>query len=156
MLKSEETKMDVFSLLISDHHKARAMFKALMETGEKDAKLRQTLFAELNLELSVHMAAEEKLFYPEIADEHPTHDKTLEAYQEHDVAKTLMKELEADPKDTEEWGAKLKVLNENIEHHVKEEEEDIFPRARKLIPATDALDIADEINEYKETFNLVS
>ncbi|MDQ3000411.1 MAG: hemerythrin domain-containing protein [Fibrobacterota bacterium] len=147
--------MDIFALLIEDHEKAKAIFTAIKETSEKQVKERERLFAVINLELSVHMEAEEKFFYPEILLEKKTHDKSMEAFEEHKVAKALLKELEADPKDTEQWAAKLKVLSENIEHHVKEEEEDIFPKARKLLSATEAQNIADEVLEYKETFNLV-
>lgn len=147
--------MDIFALLIEDHEKAKAMFTTIKGTSEKQVKERELLFAELNLELSVHMEAEEKFFYPEILPEDKTHDKSMEAFEEHKVAKALLKELESGPKGTEEWTAKFKVLYENIEHHVKEEERDIFPMARKVLSATEAQNIADEVQEYKETFNLV-
>lgn len=146
--------MDVFGLLIADHDKARSLFKAIKETGEKDVKKRESLFAELNIELSVHMAAEEKFFYTEILSEKATHDKSLEAFEEHDVAKALLKELGKEPKGTEEWAAKFKVLEENIEHHVKEEEDEIFIEAGKLLSETEAREIAEEILEYKEGFSL--
>ena len=147
--------MDIFALLVEDHEKAKTLFTAIKETSEKQVKERERLFAEFNLELSVHMEAEEKFFYSEILSDEKTHDKSMEAFEEHKVAKALLNELEADPKGTEQWTAKFKVLCENLEHHVKEEEEDIFPKARKLLSATEAQNIADEVLEYKETFNLV-
>ncbi|MDB5102485.1 MAG: hemerythrin [Fibrobacteres bacterium] len=144
--------MNVYGLLIADHEKAKGMFEAIKDLSEKEVKERERLFAELNLELSVHMAAEEKFFYPEILPEKTTHAKSMEAFEEHNVAKTLLKELEAEDKGTEAWTAKFKVLYENIEHHVKEEERDIFPMAAKVLSETEAVNIAEEILEYKETF----
>lgn len=147
--------MDVYKLLTDDHDKAKLLFKAIKGTKETEVKAREALFAELNLELSVHMAAEEKFFYPDILGEKPTHDKTQEAFEEHNVAKALLKQLESEPKDTEAWTAKFQVLMENIEHHVKEEENEIFIKASKVLSQTEAQNIADEILEYKESFNLV-
>jgi hypothetical protein len=62
-----------------------------------------------------------------------THDITLEAYEEHNVVKTLLAELDVLPKDDETWEAKLTVLKENVEHHVEEEEGEMFKKARKVL-----------------------
>jgi iron-sulfur cluster repair protein YtfE (RIC family) len=148
--------MDVYALLTADHEKAKALFTALEATKEADVKKRESLFSELNLELSVHMAAEEKFLYPETLAEAPIHAKTQEAYEEHNVAKALLKQLEAEDKGTEAWTAKLTVLRENIEHHVREEENDLFIKARKRLSQKQAVDIADEILEYKESFDLAT
>jgi iron-sulfur cluster repair protein YtfE (RIC family) len=141
--------MQVYDVLIKDHHVAREIFKRLKETDEGDLEERERLFEELHTELSVHLLAEEKFFYPAIQDAHATHEKSLEALEEHNVVKILLGQLGANDKGTEEWLAKLKVLDENVEHHVKEEEEDIFPKSKKVLSAAEAERIGSAIEEHK-------
>lgn len=142
--------MKVYALLKQDHKKVKDIFEALEQTTERAAKKRSSLFAELNAELSVHAEAEEALFYPRVLKPKTTHDMTLEAIEEHKVVKTLLAELDSDPKDTEQWGAKLTVLKEIVEHHVKEEEKELFELAQKVLSGEEAEEIAAEIQEFKE------
>jgi hemerythrin superfamily protein len=142
--------MNVYTLLKKDHEKVKGIFKALGETTERAVKKRETLFAQLKSELTVHAEAEEALFYPRVLDPKETHEITLEALEEHKVVKTLLAELDADAKDTEEWAAKLKVLQENVEHHVEEEEDELFKKAQKVLSNEEAESIAEEIASFKE------
>ncbi|MDB5105079.1 MAG: hemerythrin [Fibrobacteres bacterium] len=142
--------MDVYKLLKEDHQKVKSIFAELEDTTERALKTREHLFVNLKAELTVHSEAEEKFFYPRIVEPEETRDITLEAIEEHAVVKTLLSELEADPKNTEEWTAKLKVLKENVEHHVEEEEGEMFKKARKVLSAEDAESIAAEIEAFKE------
>lgn len=125
--------MNAFELLKQDHKKVAGIFEKLEPTTERALKTREELFTQLKQELDVHAAIEEQIFYPAIKDADETHDITLEAFEEHAVVKTLLSELEADPKETEEWKAKLTVLKENVEHHVEEEETEMFPKAKKVL-----------------------
>jgi iron-sulfur cluster repair protein YtfE (RIC family) len=125
--------MDAFELLKQDHEKVSGIFEKLEPTTERGLKTREELFTQLKQELDVHAAIEEEIFYPAIKDADETHEITLEAYEEHAVVKQLLAELDSDPKDTEEWKAKLTVLQENVEHHVEEEEDEMFPKARKVL-----------------------
>ena len=125
--------MNAFELLKQDHKKVSGIFEKLEPTTERAEKTREELFTQLKQELDVHAAIEEQIFYPAIKDADATHEITLEAFEEHAVIKQLLSELEADPKDTEEWKAKLTVLKENVEHHVEEEETEMFPKARKVL-----------------------
>jgi hemerythrin superfamily protein len=142
--------MDVYKLLHQDHETVKSIFKELEETTERALKKRQSLFSELNLELTVHALAEEKFLYPLLKDADETHEIALEAVEEHKVVKKLLKELENGDKGTEEWAAKLKVLQENVEHHVEEEEGEMFKKARKVIDAETAEQLASEIEAFKE------
>ena len=142
--------MDVYALLKKDHAKVKELFSELEKTTERSVKKRETLFAELNTELTVHAEAEETLFYPRVFKPKPTHEITLEALEEHKVVKTLLAQLAADPKDTEEWAAKLKVLQENVEHHVEEEEGDLFKKAKTVLSKEEGDAIAEEIESFKE------
>ena len=124
--------MDAITLLKNDHEKVSAIFEKLEPTTERALKTREELFAKLKAELDVHAHIEETIFYPAIKDAAETRAITLEGYEEHHVVKILLSELASMPVDTEQWTAKLKVLKENVEHHVEEEETDMFKSAREV------------------------
>lgn len=142
--------MDVYKLLHEDHEKVKGIFSELEETTERALKKREHLFAELKMELTLHALAEEKFVYPLLKEAEETHELSLEAVEEHKVVKKLLKELENGDKGTEEWAAKLKVLQENVEHHVKEEETELFKKARKVIDGEVAEELGAEIEAFKE------
>jgi hypothetical protein len=125
--------MNAFELLKQDHEKVSGIFEKLEPTTERGIKTRTELFAQLKQELEIHARVEEEIFYPAIRDAKETRDITLEAYEEHHVVKQLLGELEELPVDDETWGAKLKVLQENVEHHVEEEETERFSSARDVL-----------------------
>ena len=125
--------MDAFELLKKDHEKVAGIFEKLETTTERGVKTREELFTQLKTELDVHAKVEEEIFYPAIREAQETHDITLEAYEEHAVVKRLLAELDKLSKDDETWGAKLTVLRENVEHHVEEEEGEMFSGAKKVL-----------------------
>jgi len=125
--------MNAFELLKQDHKKVSGIFEKLEPTTERGVKTREELFAQLKQELDIHARIEETIFYPAIKEAKETKDITLEAYEEHNVVKQLLAELDELSKDDETWGAKLKVLKENVEHHVEEEEGEMFPSAREVL-----------------------
>jgi hypothetical protein len=122
--------MDAFSLLKADHQKVAALFEQLESAGGQ-SKLR--VFEQIKTELELHTQIEEKIFYPALEEPEETHDLTLEAYEEHDVVKKLLRELSRARTANEEWEAKAKVLQENVEHHVEEEENELFPKAEAAL-----------------------
>lgn len=142
--------MNAFQLLKEDHQKVSGLFEQLEKTTERAEKSRTELFAKLKQELDVHAHIEETIFYPEIKEAEETRDITLEGYEEHNVVKTLLAELEAEDNTTEEWTAKLKVLKENVEHHVEEEEEEMFKKARKVLSEQQVEEIGARLQEEKE------
>ena len=125
--------MNAFELLKQDHKKVSGIFEKLEPTTERGVKTREELFAQLKQELDIHARIEETILYPALKEAKETKDITLEAYEEHSVVKQLLAELDELPKDDESWGAKLKVLQENVEHHVEEEEGEMFPSAREVL-----------------------
>jgi len=125
--------MNAFTLLKADHKKVAGILEKIDETTERAIKTREELFTQLKTELDIHTRIEETIFYPALKDADETRDITLEAFEEHKVVKTLLGELESLGKDKEEWTAKFTVLKENIEHHVEEEEGEMFPKARKVL-----------------------
>jgi len=142
--------MNPFNLLKSDHEKVAGILESIDQTTERAAKGRDELFARLKEELDLHTKIEEEIFYPALEDSKETRDITLEAYEEHSLVKQLLSELEAAPKDTEEWTAKFTVLKENIEHHVEEEEGEMFPKARKALSEDEIETLGDRIQEAKK------
>lgn len=141
--------MNAFELLKQDHEKVSEIFAKLEETTERAVKTREELFTRLQTEIEVHSRIEEQIFYPAIKDAEETHEITLEAFEEHAVVKTLLEELASDPKDTEEWAAKLKVLKENVEHHVEEEEGEMFAGARKVLSSEQIETLGDRMQAAK-------
>jgi iron-sulfur cluster repair protein YtfE (RIC family) len=125
--------MDAITLLKTDHEKVAGIFEQLEPTTERAVKTREELFTKLKQELDVHAHIEETIFYPVLKQEAETREITLEGIEEHHVIKTLLKELAAMQVDSEQWTAKLKVLQENVEHHVEEEEKDMFKGAREVL-----------------------
>jgi hemerythrin-like domain-containing protein len=118
--------MDAFELLKADHKKVNELFDEL-EAAAGTAKL--GVFNQIKTELELHTHIEEKIFYPALEKPEETHDLTLEAYEEHKAVKTLLAELSGARTANDEWQAKAKVLRENVEHHVDEEENELFDKA---------------------------
>jgi hemerythrin-like domain-containing protein len=125
--------MNAFTLLKNDHQKVAGILEKLEGTTERALKTREELFTQLKSELDVHTKIEETIFYPVLEKAEESRDITLEAFEEHRIVKQLLAELEASAKDDEVWTAKFTVLKENIEHHVEEEEGEMFKKARKVL-----------------------
>ena len=142
--------MNAFQLLKEDHKKVAGIFEKLEPTTERGVKTRETLFTQLKNELDVHARIEEAIFYPALREADATHDIILEGYEEHKVVKTLLAELDKLAKDDETWGAKLKVLQENVEHHVEEEEGEMFKKARKVLSEDEAQELGARLEEAKK------
>ena len=136
---ADAPKLDAVALLKADHRKVEDLF-AKFEAATGDGK-KKALAEQICLELTVHTKIEEDIFYP-ACEGKVEEDLLKEAYVEHDGAKVLIAEIEAGGPDDEFYDAKVKVLSEMIEHHVKEEEqrvEGMFSQARKAGLDMDAL-----------------
>jgi hemerythrin-like domain-containing protein len=126
--------MDATELLMRDH----ATVRRLAETFEKgeDDKAKAEAVAEILALLKVHTAIEEEIFYPAVRTEvGEVEDLVLEGVEEHHVAKELIAEIEGLKPADEAWEPKVTVLIENVEHHVEEEESEMFPKVRKGLDA---------------------
>lgn len=141
--------MDVFALLKADHEKVAEMMGKIEETTERAVKGRTETFTRLKTELDLHAMIEEKIVYPVLEEAEETRDITLEAYEEHRLVKQLLSELESEPNDTEQWTAKFTVLKENVEHHVEEEEGEMFPKARKALSKEQIESLGEKVEQAK-------
>jgi len=143
-----DTKQDAIALLKADHRTVEDLFEQF-ENASGDGRKRK-IAEQICLELTVHAQIEEEIFYP-ACEGKVEEDLLKEAYVEHDGAKVLIAEIEAGGPDDEFYDAKVKVLSEQIEHHVEEEEkrmEGVFSQARKAGLDMDAL--GDQLRVRKE------
>jgi len=142
--------MDAITLLKTDHEKVSGIFEKLEETTERAEKTREELFTRLKQELDIHAHIEETIFYPVLKKSDETRDITMEGIQEHHVVKVLLRELDAMGVTSETWTAKLKVLKENVEHHVEEEEEEMFVKAREVLSKDQLEELGAQMGEEKK------
>jgi hemerythrin-like domain-containing protein len=141
--------MDAIELLKRDHDSVKTILDTLEDTTERAVKTRRELFEKFRREMQAHETIEEEIFYPALKRHAETKDITLEGYEEHHVVDLVMGELENVPVDDETWIAKFTVMKENVEHHIEEEEEEMFPKAREVIG--DELDALGERMEARRS-----
>ncbi len=141
--------MNAFTLLKADHKKVAGLLEKIDSTTERGVKTREDLFTQLKTELDVHAHIEETILYPALEEIEVTHDITLEAIEEHRLVKQLLTELEKMDKGDEQWTARFTVLKENVEHHVEEEEGEMFPKARKALSETEAEELGTRLEAAK-------
>ena len=134
--------------------KVAGLFKEIDATTERAEKTREELFAELKSALEYHTQVEEDFLYPVLEEVGVTHDIALEAQAEHDVVKTLLKELSRMSPTEDEWTAKVTVMQENIEHHVEEEETEMFPKAEKVMSEEQLTTLSGQILKMREESEL--
>jgi hemerythrin-like domain-containing protein len=146
----KETGMDAISLLEEDHRKMKKLLSELESTTERGVKTREDLFATVKDELTVHETIEEEIFYPALKEHPKTKEIALEAYEEHHVVDMVMAEIEDVPHDDETWGAKFKVMKENIEHHIEEEENEMFKQARQVFEEDELEALGEQMRLRKE------
>ena len=141
----KKTAENAIAMLKSDHQKVKELF----DKFEGKSTSKSTIVARALQELKVHATIEEELFYPSLRQQIIDKDGLMpEADEEHHVAKVLIAELENMNGDEEHWEAKFKVLAENVRHHIKEEEGEIFPKARKT--AIDFVALGEHMRALKE------
>jgi hemerythrin-like domain-containing protein len=143
--------MNALDLLKEDHDRIKPLLSELKETTERAEKTRGELFSRLKAELTVHEIIEEEIFYPSLKEHPKAKEIVLEGYEEHDVVSRLMGELDGmDPTD-ERFGPKAKVMAENIEHHIQEEEGEMFTHARKVFEADELEALGERMARRKES-----
>jgi hemerythrin superfamily protein len=134
-------------MLEADHRKVRELFQRYEAAGNPDAK--QQVAEQTFVELEVHAQLEEMVFYPAFEEAADEEGKQLveEARQEHEEVKTLIEELR-DLDDDETFDDQFRELMDNVEHHVQEEEAEMFPLAEKLL-AERTTELAEEMQDIK-------
>lgn len=142
--------MNAISLLTDDHDKVKKLLADGEKTGESSPAKRRSIFEELKREMTVHEQIEEQIFYKELRAHPKAKDLVLEGIEEHNVVDTIMGELELTEPSDENWGAKFKVMRESIEHHIEDEEGEMFPTARKVFDSDELDELGERMNSMKQ------
>lgn len=129
--KASTTKKNAITLLTDDHDKVKKLFKEFEKLSKKDDDSKVEIANQICAELTIHAMIEEEIFYPLARSAVDDDDMMNEADVEHDSAKDLIAQIQSMSTDDEMYDAKVTVLGEYIDHHVKEEEEEMFPKVRK-------------------------
>ena len=140
--------MDIYQRLKDDHGKQRGLAAGLMETSG-DSDERRRLFAAFKDEVEAHAAAEEQTFYAALIACTDGQDQARHSIAEHKDAADLIEEIEGTDMSHGGWLLKFEKLKEELEHHLKEEEDDVFPLARKLISEREARELGERFDELK-------
>jgi iron-sulfur cluster repair protein YtfE (RIC family) len=140
--------MNIIELLKEDHKKVAELFAKVEATDSEKQHLQ--LFEKIKTELEAHTQIEESIFYPVLDQYEELKDLVLEAFEEHKQVKTLIREITALAEGSEKLDAKLKVMGENVEHHVGEEEEEMFPKVEKLIQQQELERMGEEMMKFKK------
>ena len=123
---------DAIALLTADHREVKEMFEQFEELGDRAKASKEKLKDKICKALVAHTTIEEEIFYPAVrAKGEEAEDMVDEAVVEHASAKDLIKQLQEMQPDDDLYDAKVKVLGEQIDHHVQEEEKEMFPKAKK-------------------------
>jgi hemerythrin superfamily protein len=141
--------LDVLTLLKEDHDRVKRLLEEGETTTERGEKTRTELFARLKTMLTAHEAMEEEVLYPALKAHPKARELTLEAYEEHHVVDLVLEELEMTPVTDEQWGAKFTVAKENIEHHIEEEEGEMFRMIRENFSNEERAAMAEQMAQIQ-------
>lgn len=141
--------MDIYALIRQDHQRVKELFRNL-ESEEATGEAKARLYDSLKRELSMHKEAEEATFYAALSTLPEISDRIEEALEEHVDIDELLQEMDEIESDSETFMAQLAELREEVEHHVGEEENEIFARARELLTDEQAEKIGAEMQAQKE------
>jgi hemerythrin-like domain-containing protein len=129
-------------LLTQQHRDVEKLFQQFEDAD--DAQEKEELFAEIADQLAIHTKIEEQFFYPAVTAR-KTEDMVLEAFVEHTSVKRLLADLLESDVDDPGFEAQMKVLKEQVQHHVEEEERELFPAANKVLKREEMLALAQEM-----------
>jgi hemerythrin superfamily protein len=138
--------MDIFQLLKNDHKEVKELFEKIL----KERKIDTEKIDKLCLKLTIHMELEEKLFYPVLKEYKKTEEMAEEAFLEHAEAKKLVRSLKKDDLEDTELKVKCEMLKLAIEHHVQEEEGELFPKANQVLSKEQIRSIGEEFSRQKQ------
>jgi len=148
--------MNVIELLKKDHQTVAGLFKTFDSAKESEAQDQmEQAVAQICEELTAHATVEEELFYPAVesragGEDEKAEDSVKEANEEHALVKRLVAELEGMSPADDHFEAKVKVLKDLVEHHVKEEEGTLMPRAKKLLSSDELEEMGTRVESRKE------
>jgi|SRR5882724_2889509 len=129
---SAKGEQDAIALLMEDHKKVQKLFKQFDKLKEEDEQQKADIVRQVCAELTIHAQIEEEIFYPAVREAIDDEDLMDEAEVEHASAKELIAQLQGMQAGDELYDAKFTVLGEYVNHHIKEEQDEMFPKAKKV------------------------
>ena len=145
--------MNALEMLKKDHETVKGILEQLEATTERATKKRGELFAQLKEEMAAHETIEEEIFYPALREHEEAREIVNEAYEEHQLVDYVLEDMSELSPGEEAWSAKLCVAKANILHHIKEEEGEMFTRAREAFDKTQLEDLAVQMEERKQALH---
>ena len=141
--------MDALKLLKEDHDRVKKMTAEGEATTERGEKTREELFTRLKSDLEIHERMEEEVLYPALKQHPQARELAFEAFEEHHVVDQILAELEQTPVTDEAWTAKFKVAKENLEHHIEEEEGEMFRAIRENFSTEERAQMAEQMAQIQ-------
>jgi len=141
--------MNAIEMLKKQHREVEKLFNKFEALGDSAVKSKQRVFNDIADALAMHAAIEEKHFYPAVKAKR-TEDILLEALEEHLSLKRIIADLLKLEPSAETFDAKVKVLKEQVEHHVGEEEGDLFPKVTKILSASELSELQQQMQATME------
>jgi iron-sulfur cluster repair protein YtfE (RIC family) len=146
---SDEMAQNVIDILKQEHEMVLSM---LSELASKGISGREQKYESLKENLMPHLIGEEQALYPRLKEEAEMRDMVLESIEEHGAVKTLLGQLDsASSSEEDSWVAKLKVIQENVDHHISEEEDEIFPRMQQKMSSDELSSLGSRYEEAKRS-----
>ncbi|HLD99767.1 MAG TPA: hemerythrin domain-containing protein [Bdellovibrionota bacterium] len=142
--------MNIFESLKKDHQDVKALFERISMARGRAAATGKRTFDSLAEMLEVHMLAEEKIFYSELRQHDETRVSAVEALEEHRIGKLLLNELKSGNQASEQWQGKFKAFRSIVEHHIEEEEEEIFEKSEELFENSELEEMGQHFLQEKQ------
>lgn len=131
-IRKEQDKLrdnaTIYDILKIEHRDVKRLFKQIVD----EERFQENIYSQIKTALQLHMAGEEKLLYPRLENNAETRVIALESFEEHELGKKLINDIDSST-DMDDKFAKLKVLSEAINMHVKEEEDELFKKAKRVL-----------------------
>ncbi len=141
---------NAIELLREDHRKVKKLLEQGDDTTENAVKTRTEVLEKIKAEMQAHETIEEEIFYPALQQHEKAKEVVLEGYEEHHVVNQILGELNDVSVEDERWAAKFSVMKENIEHHIEEEEDDMFKKAEQIFSKAELDELGDRMEAKKQ------
>jgi hemerythrin-like domain-containing protein len=141
--------MNAIELLMQDHKEAASMMDQL-ETADKGDRSARTVFLQLKEALTLHTQAEEQVFYPALKNHEETKDMIPESLEEHQEVDQILAEMSSLSPGDDDFMDKLTELRDAVEHHVEEEENEMFPKAEQILGQNRLQEMGSQMQQVKQ------